>query len=192
MCNRDAAAVDPAEGNMVRGASASPWAVLRKSRRAGPETRLDTFCTRTGRPRERPLADGPAGEGLGRTAGMHVSEDSDSGVVPMNHSNQGRPPLAESEEGRPLVKENTHPPHTRPTPSGARVSQGLMGVRSAEHHFAATYPRQEPYALTSARTDLCGGCRVTGIPTATVWTTGSKPGILLKTNAATRKMQECH
>ena len=28
MCKRDADAIDPAEGNMVRGASASPWAVL--------------------------------------------------------------------------------------------------------------------------------------------------------------------
>ena len=191
MCNRDAAAVDPAEGNMVRGASASPWAVLRKSRRAGPETRLDTFCTRTGRPRERPSADGPAGEGLGRTARMHVSEESDSGVVPMNHSNKGRPPLAESEEGRPLVKENTHPPHTRPTPSGARVSQGLMGVRSAEHHFAATYPRQEPYALTSARTDLCGGCRVTGIPTATCGKLDGEAGMLLKTQVLIPLKPEC-
>ena len=50
MCHRDADAVRPAEGNMVRGASASPWAVLRSRR---PQTRLDTFCTRTGRPRER-------------------------------------------------------------------------------------------------------------------------------------------
>ena len=48
MCHRDADAVRPAEGNMHRGASASPWAVLRSRR---PQTRLDTFCTRTGRPR---------------------------------------------------------------------------------------------------------------------------------------------
>jgi len=51
-CNRDADAIRPAEGNMVRGASASPWAVLRSRR---PQTRLDTSCTRTGRPgRHRP------------------------------------------------------------------------------------------------------------------------------------------
>jgi hypothetical protein len=136
-----------------------------RSRR--PQTRLDTFCTRTGRPPRRPDWSGPTGEGLGRTARMHVSEESDSGVVPMNHSNEGGPPLAESAEGRPLVKENTHPPPTRPTQSGARVSLGLMGVRSAEHRFTATYPRQEPAALISARTDLRGGYRVTGIPTAT-------------------------
>jgi hypothetical protein len=98
---------------------------------------------------------------------MYVSEESDSGVEPMNHLNQGGQPPAESEEGRPLVKENTHPPHTRPTQCGERVSPGLMGVRLAEHRFAAIYPRQELYALISARTDPCGGCRVTGIPTAT-------------------------
>jgi hypothetical protein len=69
------------------------------------------------------------GEGLGRTARMHASEESDSGVVPMNHSNKGGPPPAESEEGRLLVKENTHPSHTCPTQCGKRVSQGLMGVR---------------------------------------------------------------
>jgi hypothetical protein len=128
---------------------------------------LDTSCTRTGRPRGRPDVSGPTGEGLGRTARMHVSEESDSGIVPMNHSNKGGQPPAESEEGRPLVKENTHPSHTRPTQSGVRVPQGLMGVRSAENRCTATHPRQEPYALASARTDLCGGQRVTAVPTAT-------------------------
>src|ERR1019366_10636923 len=59
-CNQDADAVGPAEGNMRRGASASPWAVLRSRR---PQTRLDTFCTRTGRPRRRPEESGPTGEG---------------------------------------------------------------------------------------------------------------------------------
>ena len=29
-----------------------------------------------------------AGEGLGRTARMHIPEESDSGIVPMNHSNK--------------------------------------------------------------------------------------------------------
>jgi hypothetical protein len=62
---------------------------------------------------------------------MHVSEESDSGTVPMNHSNKsGRPP-AESEEERPLIKENTHQSSTHSTQSEARVSQGLAGVRKA-------------------------------------------------------------
>ena len=45
------------------------------------------------------LCDRLAGEGRSRTARVHVFEESDSGTVPMNHSNNsGRPP-AENEEG---------------------------------------------------------------------------------------------
>jgi|ERR1019366_894097 hypothetical protein len=63
-----------------------------------------------------------AGEGSGRTARMHIPEESDSGIVPMNHSNQDGTLLAESEEGRLLIKENTLPSGTYPTLSGsARV-----------------------------------------------------------------------
>jgi hypothetical protein len=47
----------------------------------------------------------------------------------MNHSNKDGKLSAENAEGRPLIKENTHQPSTHPTQSGARVSQGLMGVR---------------------------------------------------------------
>src|SRR5258705_5325940 len=70
-----------------------------------------------------------AGKGHGHTTRMHVSEESDSGILPMNHSNKDGKPLAESEEGRPLIKENTRQPNTYPTQSGKRVSQGLAGVR---------------------------------------------------------------
>jgi len=72
-----------------------------------------------------------AGEGSGRTARMHVAEESDSGILPMNHSNKIEQSMAESEEGRPLIKENIHQSSTRPTQSGAHVSQGLAGVRKA-------------------------------------------------------------
>jgi RNA-directed DNA polymerase len=72
-----------------------------------------------------------AGEGLGRKARMNVAEESDSGVLPMNHSNKIEQSRAEREEGRPLIKENIHQSNTRPTQSGARVSQGLAGVRKA-------------------------------------------------------------
>jgi hypothetical protein len=61
-----------------------------------------------------------AGEGQDRTARMHVPEESDSGVVPMNHSNKDGKPLAESEEGRPLIKENAHQLHMFPTQSGTQ------------------------------------------------------------------------
>ena len=63
-----------------------------------------------------------AGEGSGHTARMHVSEESDSGVVPMNHSNKDGKPPAENEEGRLLIRENTLPSGAYPTLSGsARV-----------------------------------------------------------------------
>jgi RNA-directed DNA polymerase len=62
---------------------------------------------------------------------MHVTEESDSGIVPMNHSNKIERSMAESEEGRPLIEENIHQSSTRPTQSGARVSHGLAGVRKA-------------------------------------------------------------
>ena len=75
--------------------------------------------------------DRPVGEGNSRTTHVHVFEESDSGAVPMNHSNNDGRPSAESEEGRPLVKENTHQSSTHSTQSEARVSQGLAGVRKA-------------------------------------------------------------
>src|SRR2546427_3687554 len=112
---------------MTGGGSASPWSVLRSRR---PQTRLETSCTRTGRPRRRLLEhedSRPAGEGDSHTARTHVAEESDSGIVPMNHSNKDGKTLVESEEGRPLIKEDTHQSGTHPTQSGARVSQGLAG-----------------------------------------------------------------
>ena len=75
------------------------------------------------------LCDRPAGEGRSRTARVHVFEESDSGIVPMNHSNKSGKPPVESEEGRPLIKENTHQSSTFSTQSEVRVSQGLAGVR---------------------------------------------------------------
>jgi hypothetical protein len=63
-----------------------------------------------------------AGEGFGRTARMYVPEESDSGIVPMSHSNKDGQLSAESEEGRLLIKENALPSSTYPTQSGsARV-----------------------------------------------------------------------
>ena len=65
-----------------------------------------------------------AGEGLGRTARVFVSEESHRGIVPMNHSNNDRTPSAESEEGRLRLKENTFPFDTYPTQTGtARAPQ---------------------------------------------------------------------
>src|SRR5579862_4114902 len=87
----------------------------------------------------------PAGEGKSRTFRTHVSEESDSGIIPMNHSNKDERSSAESEEGRPLIKENTHQLITHSTQSEARVSQGLAGVpQSSEGTEAAEVHRIAP------------------------------------------------
>src|SRR5215471_12777018 len=103
--------------------------------------------------------DRPAGEGKSRTARRHAFEESDSGTVPMNHSNKSGKPPAESEEGRLLIKENTHQLSTHSTQSGVRVSQGLAGVRRAArerkerkftallHHLTVVLLRDSFYAL---------------------------------------------
>jgi hypothetical protein len=90
---------------------------------------------------------------------MHASEESDSGAVPMNHSNKDGKPSAEGEEGRPLIKENTHQSSTHSTQSEARVSQALAGVRKAAkerkemkftallHHLTVGLLREGFYAL---------------------------------------------
>jgi len=50
-----------------------------------------------------------AGEGLGRTARVLVSEESHRGIVPRKHSNQDGTGSAESAEGRLRLKENPGP-----------------------------------------------------------------------------------
>src|SRR5438445_8839142 len=50
ICNQGADAVTTAEGNTASSASASCWSALRSRR---PHARLETPCTRTGRPRRR-------------------------------------------------------------------------------------------------------------------------------------------
>ena len=108
---------------------------------------------------EASICDRPAGEGNSCTARVHVSEESDSGTVPMNHSNKSGKPPAESEEGRPLIKENTHQSSTLSTQSEVGVSQGLAGVRRAArerkemkftallHHLTVALLRDSFYAL---------------------------------------------
>ena len=92
-------------------------------------------------------------------AHMHVSEGSDSGVVPMKGPNNDRTSSAEGLEGRSLTKENTLQSSTYPTQGGERVSQGLAGVRRAAkarkgekftallHHLTVGLLRDSFYAL---------------------------------------------
>jgi RNA-directed DNA polymerase len=64
-----------------------------------------------------------------RTAGRHVSEESDRAVVPVNLSNKEEQSSAEAGEERARAKENIVQSNTSPTQSGERVNQGLRGVR---------------------------------------------------------------
>ncbi len=111
---------------------------------------------------ETPAANQAAGrwaKATSRKAHMHVSEESDSGEVPVNRSNKEGHPSAEVGEGRPLTKENTHQSNTSPTQSGKRVSQGLTGVRRTAkarkkekftalfHHLTIGLLRDSFYAL---------------------------------------------
>jgi len=90
---------------------------------------------------------------------MYVSEESHSGILPMNHSNKDGKPLTESAEGRPLIKENACQPNTYSTQSENCVSQGLAGVRKAAkenkgmkftallHHLTIELLRESFYSL---------------------------------------------
>src|SRR6266446_5536693 len=111
---------------------------------------------------ETPAANQAAGrwaKATSRKAHAHVSEESDSGVVPVKRLNKAGRPAAEGVEGRPLTKENTHQASTQPTQGGDRVSQGLAGVRRAAsarkgekftallHHVTPALLKDSFYAL---------------------------------------------
>src|SRR3954453_21963552 len=94
-----------------------------------------------------------------RKSDMHASEESDRAILPMSQPNKEGQPSAEVGEGRAWAKENIAQSNTSPTQSGARVSQGLRGVRQAAqvtkqerftallHHVTVDLLRDSFYAL---------------------------------------------
>src|ERR1700678_1548464 len=90
---------------------------------------------------------------------MYVLEGSDCGIVLMKLTHREGKTSAEPAEGRAQTKENDAQPHTHPTQSGARVSQGLGGVRQKAqaskqerftallHHLTTDLLRESYYAL---------------------------------------------
>ena len=74
---------------------------------------------------------GRSAKATSHKADMHVQEESDRSILPMNQPNKGAAASAEVGEGRGRTKENIAQSNTRPTQSGERVSQGLRGVRQA-------------------------------------------------------------
>ena len=71
-----------------------------------------------------PASGDRSGKAQSHTPDVYAGEESDRALVPMKPPNKGAQAPAEVVEERALVKENSVPSSTRPTPSGKRASQG--------------------------------------------------------------------
>ena len=111
---------------------------------------------------------------------VHGQGESYRGVVPTKQPNKGGEPPAEVAEGRPLTKENTLPPNPLRTPSrenranwagvcapGRTEGGGTTPSERAFRRQAITRSEVGTVCASSASTGLCGGQRVTAVPTAT-------------------------
>ena len=103
---------------------------------------------------------------------VHGQGESYHGIVPTKQPNQGGEPPAEVAEGRPWAKENTPQSNPCRTPSRESGPSGLERVRETACVSTLNTTRSEVRTVcaSSARTGLCGGQRVTAVPTATVST----------------------
>jgi hypothetical protein len=101
---------------------------------------------------------------------VHGRGESYRGIVPAKQPNQGGRPSAEVAEGRPLTKENMPQSNPCQTPSWVSGPSGLERVRPAAPCAStpSTLPSEvRTVCVKRARTGLCGGQRVTAVPTAT-------------------------
>jgi len=86
----------------------------------------------------------------------------------VEQSNGSSTRAAERVEGRAPTKENVQQARAVPAQHGAAASQGLKGVRKVAKSSACRYPSKvRAVCVNRARTDPCGGCEATRIPTAT-------------------------
>ena len=102
---------------------------------------------------------GRSAKAQSQKADAHALEESDRTIVSMNQTNKEERSSAETGEKRVRAKENIVLSNTDPTQSGARVSQGLSGVREAAkkrrrerftallHHVSVELLRDSYYAL---------------------------------------------
>jgi len=144
------------EGHIASCATASATRTLRSQSPSACQ-----YVHRTGPGRPSCCPSGPGEEGQGRTLTMHDTRESDNGIVPQKSSNQAQLCLREGVEGRPLTKGNTCQSPAARTQSRGPASRGLGRVRQRRQT-----PEVGAVCGKSARTDLRGGCRATGIPTA--------------------------
>ncbi len=100
---------------------------------------------------------------------MNEHGKSDSPIVPKKLPNKAAE-VAEAMEGRGLAKGNLIQRNALRTQSRESVQSGLERMREAVIHGSASAPLPKARArcVSSARRDPCGGCRATGIPTATL------------------------
>ena len=111
---------------------------------------------------------------------MYGDGESYNGIVPTKQPNKSGEPPAEVAEGRPWTKENTLRPNPCRTPSREIGRSGLACVRPAAPKGGGATPperalRRQAFTrskvgtvcASSASTGLCGGQRVTAVPTAT-------------------------
>ena len=91
---------------------------------------------------------------------MHGREKSDSAIVAGKPTNKAERSAAEPVERRAETKGNADQQRTRRTQRRISVSKMLARIRQ---HIVAV----DTQGGKAARTDLCGGCEVTRIPTAT-------------------------
>jgi hypothetical protein len=126
-----------------------------------------------------------------RTTHMNAVRESYNPIVPQKQANEGPQPRVErghrpeeSDQERGLAKGNVEQEPTAGTQSPElKVSRGLLGVREAAEregmdsvaNMQASLAQSAVWSLlpeagtvcgSSARTGLCGGCPVRGIPTA--------------------------
>ena len=113
---------------------------------------------------------------------VHDGGESYCGVVPAKQPNKSEPSPAEVAEGRPQTKENPHELNPYRTPSRANGLRGLVRVRTGHPSMGScsliaactltSTSEVRTVCVSSASTGLCGGQRVTAVPTAT----GRPPG----------------
>ena len=103
---------------------------------------------------------------------MYADEKSDEGVLPEKRPNNGRRLPTEAVEGRTSPEGNGGQTAAVRTQSRVAASTRMAVVRRAMSRIArissAVRPEVGARCVSSARRDLRGGCRETGIPTATI------------------------
>ena len=135
---------------------------------AGVEEHItrERIVSELGRSRVWPSADGAGGphrEGEEPKPMMHGRGTSGEAIVAMKPANKAERSAAESEERRAEAKGNAGQQSTFRAQNRADASQALERIRQSRRHS----PEVGAVCGKAARTDLCGGRPVMGVPTAT-------------------------